>query len=295
MNFTDQLGKLYTQKNIDIGLHDLWQADLIEYISYSSENKGYKYVLVVINCFSKKVWTVPLKTKSAKHVTEAMELVLHNNKSPKNLQTDFGNEFYNTSFRTLMKKNQVNHYSTYSITKASICERVIRTIKTRLEKLFALRGDHNWIDVLQDVTKKYNNSFHRTIGTKPNKVNKHNEKQILDTAYTKLKIVGKQKFHVGDIVRLSKYKKCFDKGYTMNWTPELFKVVKIRLTHPTTYLLESLDGVPILGCFYNEELLKTKNPDIYLIEKVLQRRNKMVKVKWLSFPEPTWIKASDLY
>jgi hypothetical protein len=90
-------------------LNDLFQADLVEIIPFSSENNGFKYILVVINCFSKFVWAFPLKTKSGYEVVENMENVFKQ-QQPKNLQTDMGKEFFNKTFQLLMKKYNIFFY-----------------------------------------------------------------------------------------------------------------------------------------------------------------------------------------
>ena len=82
--------------------------------------------------------------------------------------------------------------------------------------------------------------------------------------YGNIKITDKPKFKVGDIVRISKYKHLFQKGYTPNWTTEHFKVIRINITSPTTYLLKDMQGHPIKGYFYENKLQKTNNPNIYL-------------------------------
>jgi transposase InsO family protein len=174
------------RRTIIKGLDDLFQIDLIEMLPYSAQNSSYKYILVVIDSFSKFLWTRPLKSKSAKDVTDAMNHILKNLKGthhsyPTNLQSDLGKEFYNKTFQDLMKKYNINHYSSYTKIKASMAERVIRTLKAKLYKLFSLRGTYKWINILQDVTKEYNNSKHRTIDMAPNKVTRKNEKLILRT------------------------------------------------------------------------------------------------------------------
>ena len=92
------------------GIRDLWQADLIDLQGYVKYNKGYKYVLVVIDTFSKYAWAVPLKTKTKCEVKLAMEDIFKNNGVPKNIQTDLGKEFYNNEFKHLMKTYNINHY-----------------------------------------------------------------------------------------------------------------------------------------------------------------------------------------
>ncbi|KAJ8950050.1 hypothetical protein NQ314_008056 [Rhamnusium bicolor] len=209
---------------------------------------------------------------------------------------DQGTEFYNVHFKNLMKKYKVNHYSTYSTKKAAIVERVIRTLKERLYKYFSLNGSYRWIDILSDIVKDYNNRWHRTIRMKPCDITKSNEKKILNSVYKHIKLATPRRYKVGDIVRISKNKHVFKKGYTPNWTTELFKIVKVRITNPTTYLLEDMQGTPISGGFYEEELQKTKNADVYLVEKVLRRRGKKVYVKWLGLDSSnnSWIDSDNI-
>ena len=118
-----------------LGIGDLLQADLVEMIPYAKDNNGYKYMLTLIDCFSKKAYAAPLKDKSAKHVKLAMESILPDN--VKHLQTDEGKEFFNKDFKELMKKRSITHYHTYSHVKASIVERFNRTLKTGCGKCSA--------------------------------------------------------------------------------------------------------------------------------------------------------------
>lgn len=280
------------------GLDDLWQADLAQMDLYSSSNKNYKFILVVIDCFSKYAWARALKTKTSHEVTEAFKSILVKEKrQPKNLQTDQGKEFFNNEFGNLMKKYNINHYNTYSIKKASMAERFIRTLKERLFKYFSLNGSYKWIDILPSIVSIYNNTVHSTIQMKPINVTKTKEKQLLASAYNQIKIAtDPRKFVIGDIVRISKAKYVFSKGYTPNWTTELFKIVKINITDPVTYILEDLQGNPIMGAFYKEELQKTETPDVYLIEKILKRRGNKVFVKWLGFDNThnSWINKTNI-
>lgn len=278
------------------GFADLWQIDLAELQPYAKSNEGYRYILVVIDCYSKYLWTVAVKDKTGSTVTNAMKHVLKEAKySPKHIQSDQGKEFFNKSFSSLMREYNINHYSTFSTKKAAIAERVIRTIKAWLYKEFSMRGHHKWLDILPIITSRYNNKVHRTIGMAPINVD----------STTKLKFKGingiggrqsKPKFQLNDIVRISKYKHIFEKSYTANFTTELFKIVKINKTIPTTYNLEDMNEQPIRGCFYEEELLRTENPDVYLIEKVLKRRKNKVYVKWLGLPseQNSWIDESNM-
>lgn len=287
------------RRTIIKGLDDLWQMDLAEMGNYARENKNFKYILVLIDCFSKFVWTKPIKTKSGDEVARAVADIFRESKRlPKNLQSDQGKEFYNNHFKSLMQKHVINHYSTFSVKKAAIVERVIRTLKEKLYKHFSLSGTYRWIDILPIITDNYNKQRHRTTGRKPCDIDKKNEKEILNSVYSHIKMaVDKQHFKVGDLVRISKNKHVFEKGYTPNWTTELFKVVKVHITNPITYLLVDLRGSPISGGFYAEELQKAKHSDIYLVEKVLRRRGDKVLVKWLGFDKShnSWIDNSNRF
>lgn len=170
------------------GLNDLYQADLVEMIPYAKENGGFKYILVVINTFSKFVWAQPVKAKSATNVAEAMNKILKSSKAvPKNLQTDMGKEFYNKTFSALMEQFNINHYSTYSSMKASIVERVNRTLKSIMWKEFSFQGNYKWLKLLPEVVSKYNSTIHKTINMKPIDVKNSHERKLLHSAYNRVK------------------------------------------------------------------------------------------------------------
>ncbi|CAK1590049.1 unnamed protein product [Parnassius mnemosyne] len=169
------------QHTIIKGIDDLWQLLMIDFQKYSTFNIEYKYVLVVIDALSKYVWVRPLKTKHKNFVKNAMQSLLsESRRKPKNLQTDLGTEFYNDSFKNLMKNYNINHYSTYSVKKASIVERVIRTLKTHLYKMFSQCGRYQWFkNSLDFVVKRYNNTLHRITKFKPINVNESNATLVM--------------------------------------------------------------------------------------------------------------------
>lgn len=288
------------RRTIIKGLRDLFQADLAEFIPYSRVNKGYKYILLVVDCYSKFAWARPLKSKKGQEVAKAMKNILSKAAAPpspplvppNNFQTDAGREFYNSHFSKVMNEYNINHYSTYSAIKASMAERLVRTIKGKLYKSFSLRGNHKWIDILQQVMQQYNNTKHRTTGMRPVDVTAATKLDVYDN----LKVAGKARYKVGDFVRISKYKSVFSKAYHGNWTAEHFKVIKVKHTDPVTYLLEDMHGQPILGGFYELELQKIANADAYLIERVLKRKGTKLLVKYLGYSNepPTWIDKKDL-
>lgn len=278
------------------GIDDLWQADLVEMGNYSGVNKGYKYLMTVIDTFSKYAWVQPTKTKNASDVSKAFQRILNLGRIPNNLQTDDGKEFFNKEFYKLMQKYSINHYSTYSIMKASIVERFNRTLKGLMWKEFSNNGTYYWTDTYKDLIKRYNESKHRTIKMAPKAVNNSNEKMLLKTVYNHLKVFKSSRLHVGDYVRISKYKNVFEKGYTPNWTTEIFKITSVQNTNPVTFLLADYEGNPIKGGFYKEEIRHTRFPNTYLVEKVLKTKRQMALVKWLGFSTEhnSWINKNEI-
>ena len=280
------------------GLHDLYQADLVKMIPHAKQNKRYKYLMTVINAFSKYAYAIPLKTKTGVEVARALEPILIKDKM-KYLQTDNGKEYYNRNVETLLKKYNVKHYSSYSEKKASIVERFNRTLKNKMYRSFSEQGHYRWLTLLPMLLKEYNNSVHRTIGMKPHDVNEKNQHIVLKRIKKntmKKKKKKKNKFNIGDRVRISKYKMTFAKGYTPNWTNEIFTVHGIQPTVPVTYSLTDHTGEVLKGGFYEHELNKSSVGDVYLVEKILQRKGDRVRLLWLGFDgkHDSWIPKADL-
>ncbi|XP_020296359.1 uncharacterized protein LOC109861215 [Pseudomyrmex gracilis] len=240
---------------------DLWQADVVEMRPYSRLNRGYHYILTVIDVLSKYAWAIPLK----------------------NLQT-------------LINKHSINHYSTYSVMKALIVERFNRTLKNDMWKQFTLNGSYKWIDILPRLLMEYNARKHRTIGMRPIDVTPAIADKLLTTVYSNVKVAGPARFKVGDPVRVSKFKTLFDKVYTPNWTTEVFNISKIQTTYPVTYLLEDSRRQFVAEGFYEHELHRVANPEVYLVEKVLRKKGDKVYVKWLGLDKShnSWINKTNV-
>ena len=134
-----------------------------------------------------------------------------------------------------------------------------------------------YFDVLDDIVNKYNNTVHRTIKMKPIDVTSDSYAE-----YNEDSNVTKPKLKVGDHVRISKNKNIFAKGYTQNWSEEVFVVSKIKDTVPWTYFISDLNGEPAAGRFYEKELQKTSQ-EKFRIEKVLKRKGNKLYVKWKGY------------
>ena len=220
------------------GTDAIWTADLVDMQSFSKSNKGFKYILMIIDVFSKYGWAIPLKTKTGPEVTKAFRDLWRTQKPPQKLWTENGKEFYNKSMKELLEKNNVQLYSTENEEKSSIVERWNRTSKGDMWKYFSANNTMKCIDILPNLIKKYNNTYHRSIKCTPARARAISSYQhVYDALYIHREdndVEVKPKFTIGDRVRILK-KKTFEKGFTPNWTEELFIVSGVRLTKPVTY------------------------------------------------------------
>ena len=291
-------------KVIVSGIDDTWQADLVDVSSLSDQNDGYKFILTCIDVFSKYAWAIPLKNKKGLTICEAFNQIL-NNRKPIKLHTDQGSEFYNKDFKALLKKQNIKIYSTKSELKACVVERFNRTLKERMWRYFTEKNTYKYLNVLNDLVSSYHNTYHTSIKSKPINVNDQNELEIFTTLYGFEKNIGNEipikfKFKINDKVRISKYKRVFEKGYTPNWTREIFIVTKSLPTHPPSYKIKDLNDEVIEGSFYEKELQKIyKYDDVFKINKIIKTRikngEKEYLVNWLGYPDSfnSWV--TDIY
>ena len=285
-----------TRRVIVHNVDDIWCSDLVDMQKLSKWNKSYKYLLMVLDLFSKYGWIVPLKTKTGLEVSKAFETIFRQNK-PKKLWVDKRKEYYNKNVLDLLAKNNIEIYSTENEEKSSVCERWNRTIKEKMYKRFTIQNNTVYIEILPKILASYNNSKNRSIGMTPNQARKP---ENYGKVY--LKMVGDEPsktgtvLKIGDTVRISKYKrKTFDKGYTPNWTEEVFVISEIRPTNPITYKIKDLNGEEIGGTFYREELQET-DQTIFRIERVIRKTKDKALVKWKGYPDEfnSWVSLKDL-
>jgi hypothetical protein len=252
--------KFPTRKIVTQGIDHIWEADLLVMSKYSRQNGGFKYILNVIDCFSKYAWSVALKDKSGKEVSKGLETILRGKRKPKLLHVDRGKEFLNSTFKKLLQKYGIEMYHTFTEVKAAIVERFNRTINEKFKLHFEINQNHQWRTILPIILKEYNEkNVHRTIGTQPARVTRKNEDEIYERMYSLKNFkFPKPLFKVGDRVRITRKKDVFSNKYDRKWTMEIFLVSKIHYTVPPTYEIEALDGEEISGKFYKNELQKTK-------------------------------------
>jgi molecular chaperone GrpE (heat shock protein) len=232
----------------------------MDFQKLSKHNKNFKYLLNVIDTFSKFAYGIPLKTKSSQEITAAFEKLFLNIK-PRKLWTDQGTEFTNNQFKKFLVDNNIELYHVYNEGKAVIAERFNRTLGEMIAKHLTSNNTKNYVSVLQKLIDEYNNKYHTSIKMSPVEAQKsENVSTVFRNFYGDKELVSdeKPKFKVGDRVRIYRWKSHFEKGRAENWTREIFVVSKVKKTNPITYELNDLNGEPILGGFYANELQKTK-------------------------------------
>ena len=267
--------KFKRRRVISYGVDDVWSCDLVEMQEWKKQNKGYRYMLNVIDVHSKYAWSIPLKDKTGKTVLDAFKQIVNSSgRKPDHIWVDEGKEFYNKHMDEWIKENNINRYSTHGEHKSAVVERFNRTLKTIMWKRFTAENTRNWIDMLDKLLFQYNNKKHSTIKMTPTEAS-----QMHDP-------VEQSKFSVGDQVRISRIKGIFEKGYLPNWSEALYTVHEVKKTDPITYILKDMNGEIITGGFYTEELQKS-NQEVFRIEKVMRKKKingiEHGLVKWLGY------------
>jgi hypothetical protein len=245
---------------------------------------------------------VPLKSATSSEVQSAW--TKHIQVVPKMLHTDRGSEFVGSSFKTFLQDKKVKHYFTenYDI-KACVAERFVRTLRKLFEEYRVLHNfpvQWKWSAHLPKIVKQYNDRMHSGIRSVPSDVclkganptravrpRPEKERDIL--------LQRKNDIATGDYVRISVYKKTFDKRGYANFTDEVFQVKEKAGSVPYYYKLADLTGETVTGKFYREELLKTtpsmcnyrKSEPKYIIDKlvkpVIRNKTRYYQLKWRGY------------
>ena len=176
----------------------------------------------VIYLYGKYAWVVPLKSKNGVSIVNPFQKMFKESaRKPHKICVDKGFEFCNSHFKKWLKDNSIEMYWTHNEGKSVVAERLVRTIKNKIYKDMTSISKNVYIEKLDDIVHKYNNTKHRTIKMKPI--------DVKDNTYIDF---GKEvnyndpKFKVGNHVRISKYKNIFAKCYTPNWSEEIFVIKK---------------------------------------------------------------------
>lgn len=286
---------------------DLYQADLCDFQNLAAHNDQYKYSLNVIDCFNKKGFAQPLKSKNSAEVANAFETILKDGGIiPTFLQTDKGSEFVSSVFQNMLSRYGIKFYTSEDeIIKASIIERWNRTLRDKIYRFFTYKHTYRWIDQLQIIVRSYNATFHRSIGMAPDDVTEQNSALVFSRLFPEKKPkTAKYTFQIGDSVRITMARLPFQKSYTEGgWSEELFTITDRHPTHPVTYSIKDYLGQSIKGRFYEPELVRviqSKDP-VYVVETILKtRKNRRGQkehfVKWRGYSSEfnSWVKDKDI-
>ena len=162
--------KFNRRKVLVNGIDKIWAADLVDMQAFFKFNRGVKYLLAVIDVFSKYGWLIPLKDKTEKSVASVLKTIFKERK-PEKMWVDKGKEFYNKDV-----KDSIELYSTENEEKSSVVERWIRMMKEKMWKYFSASHTNVYIDVLPDLVREYNNTGHSSIKMTPTKARKKENK-----------------------------------------------------------------------------------------------------------------------
>ena len=213
-------------------------------------------------------------------------------RKPKKIWVDKGSKFYNSSFKTWLKHNDIEMYSIHNEGKYVIAERFIRTLKTKIYKYMISISKNVYIDKLDVIV----NTYHRTIKMKQVDIKDNTYIDSMELHSTVFLSNKDPKFKVSDHERIPKYKNIrIHKGYTPNWSEEVFIIKKVNNTLPWTYVINDLNGDEIIGTFCEKEVQKTKQQE-FRIEKVTKKKGDKSYVKWKGYDSSfkSWIDKKDL-
>ena len=260
---------------------EMFEIDIMDIQNLKEKNDNFRYILCCIDVFSKKAYMEPIKTKGGLDVSKAFKRILDRaEKLPKSVNSDRGKEFLNKNFRILLSNLNIKQMNPTTVSghKCAFIERFQRTAQSLIYKAMTAAKSQRWIDNLQNIEDKYNNTYHTTIKMSPNEVNDSNTAQVYQNIKNKSAKnrvpyynydVNKNsiknnniKLHLNDFVRVAlPNKSAFSKSYTPNWSPEVYQIYKILQKTPFyIYMIRDLTGTELDHRFYRQQLQKVQLP-----------------------------------
>ena len=256
-----------TNKIVYNHIDEIWSIDLADMIDYKIlNNKGFRYIFIVIDEFAKYLWAIPLKTKNSQTITNEFSNILTKSKrKPLKIESDRGTEFYNSIFQNFIKNKIFKHYSRFTDKGPSIAERVIRTIRNLSKKPVFLAGEASWTNELTSFIKQYNITIQYSIKMTPIQASKKsNEKKVYNNLRDD-RVKQLPEFKLGQLVRTADIKRDFSKGDSTNWSYKLYTITEVIHDTIPSYRIDYLPER------YNEKLL--------LPTKLTLEQNNQVKKK----------------
>jgi hypothetical protein len=273
------------------------QMDLIDMRQLTKYNDGVTFIMVLIDCFTKKAWIKLLKNKSADSSLAALkELINEIKPQVKTILFDAGTEFKNKKVHSYLNEKNIKIIHPFSETKAAVAERFNRTIQDLIYRHNTEKETFRYVDVIFDLLSAYNNRGHRTLQyLTPEEAEKpENSAKVLcalNIYYSKALGSRKQPtLKVGQTVRIAIIRTKMTRGYQERFNQEYYKIIEVMTRMPIPmYRIQSMNNNEIIkGKFYANEL-QPLNGDVFKVDKVLQKRTrkgkKEVLVKWKAFDE----------
>ena len=287
------------------GLGDQYDADLMIMKDLANANDEYKYVLVMVDVFSRYTWVEPMELKNEQHSMDAFKKLFDRAPPPRRLRTDKGGEFTGKRIESYFDALGILHFVTYNEIKANYAERVIQTLKKKLFRYLTAKRTRTYIDVLQEAVSSYNRTSHSRLGMAPADVNEENEAELwqrlyLDAMGPVSKRYKKFKYQVGDTVRLSLKRNRLEREYDERWTNEVFRIRRRFYNKGIKqYKVEDYSGVSKPGSYYEAEIQKVSVSDqkLWRVDAILDHRgtgpDREVLVRWHGWSKKydEWIPA----
>jgi len=218
-----------------------------------------------------------------------------------------GTEYKNKILKDYLDQQGVKHYIAYSPYHANFAERAVRTVKAKLFKHFTKTESTEWLSVLAKVSNSLNATVHSTTKMAPKDISIKNEREVYEKVYLPVELEREKeptvfKFKRGEKVRISSLRGVFEKGYTPQFSHEIFVVAARLPTHPPRYRLKDLNGELVLGSYYEAEMIPAlvDEDTAYAIEKVLRKRvvkgERQALVKWKHYSNKfnSWIPEEEI-
>ena len=218
-----------TNKLVYNHIDEIWSIDLADMIDYkTSTNKGFRYIFIIIDNFSKHFCAIPLKNKYSQTTTNEFSNILTTSKrKPIKIESDRGSELYNCTFQNFLKTKIIQHYSRFTDKNSKIAERVIRKIRNLIKKPVFEKGRANWLSELPSVNKQYNNTIHHSIKMTPLQASKKSNEKLVYSNLQDRRDKHQPKYKLGQLVRTADIKKVFSKGDSTNYSYLLYTITQV--------------------------------------------------------------------
>ena len=255
-----------TNKIVYNYVDEIWFFELADFSDYKTSNiKGFRYIFIIIDNFSKYLWAIPLKNKYSQTIRNEFSNNLTTSKrTPLKRESDRGKEWYNSVFQNLLKSKNIQHYSTYTDKGPSIAERVLRTVRNLLKKPVFEKGNADWLSEIPSVIKNYTNTIHSSIKMTPIQASKKSIERKVFSNLQDRRVKRQPKYKLEQLVRTSDIRRVFSKGDSTNYSYKLYTITEVIHDTIPSYRIDYLPER------YNENLL-------FPTKLTLEQNNKIMK------------------